>query len=446
MATIQGIKNSQAYSEAYNPDTAGTIFLDDGANESFSDDFGWAGGAEDLSNLQSNAKLTVVELHEQLQSLLEGLNPDQIAQHKTEIENLKKELYAMTSNAIVPSQVFQMFSALQGDILGTGEMGIEDGGGTISQRVADWKAKVENSENLDSETKKLLTGKLDDAANIESIDAEKAEEKLESVAQEVTNFLTYSPAAMRLSQELDLKDPGRVQEMLDKYGIDGSSANLDAAQIEKVLNDPLVTEAVAAEQEAYDSAYQTMVDMVPKQVKAAHEINKMTDQKDTSMVVDTDTAPFQWLYETQSGESKEAKTVLESADALAQKKAALLSALTGSEVRTNADEPGVIKLAAGTAFNALKNTQGSGKIIEWPEIEAVPFHADVEGDGQTAFPQWMKDAHYPHEATDTGGWNPLMLLGALAAGPALIPGGPAAMAALGAAGGAATAYTPDDPY
>lgn len=336
---------------------------------------------------------------------------------------------------------------------------IEDGGpfedseemdDGIPQQIKSLKQQINGNDKIDDQTKELLLEKLNDASSIRSISADQAQEKLDDLAEEVQNYSMYSPAAMRLNKELGIEDPAAVQEMLDRHGIKGDSPDLDPAKLADLLEDPMVADAVSAQQEAYSAAYKTMNDMIPAKATEAHAVNQATDTKDTSTVMDTDTSSFQWLYETAIGTSKEAKDVFTTANALAEKKASILSALTGQKVEVDAKNPGMIELPGGK-FNAITNREGAnGPAMEWPRIEAIPFHADLEGDGQTTFPDWMKEAQYPYTSVDDGGWNPWSI--------AVVAGGVYALAAVGIGVGAAQAagasaplgslmsYEPESPY
>lgn len=449
MSSINGIKNSEAYSPESDYLDQGTGVSEDDAGFGIEDEYGLDGSDRDLGALESNGASTVMDLHQQLSAFLKSLSPEQKEQYKAQIEGLKKELTGLRGNAQAPAHLLESFAAMQGEAMGGeefgGEMG-EDGmaDGTVSEQVAALKAQVEGNDKIDEATKKLLLGKLDDVANIESISPDQAQEKLDGLIEQVQNYTNFSPAAMRLNQELGLEDPAAVQEMLDKHGVDGSAQTIDPARLEMVMNDPLITEAVAAEQDAHETAYKTMNDMVAGKISEAHAVNQATDQKDSSMILDTDTSAFQWLYETQPGvaKSKEAKATNETAVALAEKKASILSALTNSEVKADPEQPGIVRLPVGGQFNAVQNKLGGGPAFEWPPVEMVEFHADVEGDGQTQFPDWMKQAKYPHHATDVGG------VGFAAVFLTVLSGGVMGPVEIGltASGEVPYQYEADDPY
>ncbi len=412
------------------------------------DRFGLDAEDQDLGNLQtSHGAMTVRNLLRQLESFLQNLPPEKKFQYKSGLESLRKDLFLLRNNSIAPHRLVENFYSIQGQAMGADSMGQEFGmdeseAGDFAAQLRTAKSQVEKNDKLDEPTKQALLDKLQGVDNIRSISGDQAQEKLDALQEEIQNYAVNSPAAMRLNAELGLEDPAVVQVMLERHGIDGSAKSLGPAKLENLLNDPLIAEAVAAEKEAFDTANQALMEMIPKQTKAAHEANQMTDQKDDSAILDTDVSSFKWLYETSRMESKECKDVLAAANALAKKKAQILSALAGKEVSLDPKQPGMLKLPDGVHFNGVNNTS-RGPAIEWPSIELVEFHADLEGDGQTQFPDWMKQAHYPYRSIDEGGWNPILMIFI-----PLTPIGAAVGAGIGAGVGHTGLFTyePENPY
>lgn len=262
--------------------------------------------------------------------------------------------------------------------------------------------------------------------------------QLEALSIAIMEEAVYSPAALRLNTELGLEDAGAAEALLRKYDIDGDSKFISPDKLAMLAQDPMILEATAELKSAHDMNVKTLSDKIPGEIQAAHDQNTLTDTKDSSMISDANPEHHKWLYDTANGKSAECQAVNASALALAEKTAAIFSAVTGSEVKADATpaQAGMVQLPDGTAFNAVKQKIG-GEAIQRPEIEMVEFHVDMEGDGKGTIQPWMKDAKYPLKSTDDGGISFAAIFTTVLTGGLASP----IICAVDAAG-----YSPDVPY
>jgi len=419
-----------------------------GGAEPFSEDFDSYSveSGNGLGSIQASAA-TVEDLKRQLSALLSQMTKEQKSQLAPAIQALQARLSGLSLRSGAPAEAINQFKQIQSQVLG-GSDAAEDWGpdnpeGAEEAPLKSQIATLLKDPNLIENHKSRLE-KMQSTLALHPKNAEQIGEDFETLKEEATEVQTHGEAALRLSQALGMKDISAAAKLMAKYHLDPAAKKFDPKQIVEFLKDPEVAAHFAEAQQGVKEKQKSLDQLAPKKAQEAHAQNQTIDAKDTSKVIDVDYAPFKWIHDTLRGESQEMLELAKGAQGCGQKLHDFLAQVFKIEATGDAKNPGMLELGGGVKVNAVDFDDNGGPSIHTPtNLMPVALHADLEGDGNTQIPDWMKKSHYPVQSIDEGGWNPLSI-GLYF--PLAFVGGAGIGVAAAYGGNEIISYSPDDPY
>ncbi len=243
---------------------------------------------------------------------------------------------------------------------------------------------------------------------INSLDLNASETTQEQIAENFENLKAeieqnaMFPNSVNKIAEITGMEASQVEATMRASGLDPEKLpNPPDAKVAEFLNTLESSEGYQAGKEDFNNALRELKTKIAEKMGEASTLNQSNAASDTSILDNTDTSSFKFLWDAKNHQDEYSQKVLDAAKTLTEKRVDILNALYDGDVKADASNPenlGGITFK-GTSMNIIDGTSGEAKFsntqVKWPEIELPKYFVDADDDGAYLGPPWMKDANYP---------------------------------------------------